>query len=62
MNDIQKRALQYIENTGGEISVAAFDDDHEPIGPLLRQDLVPKFAAEVNGKLSLTVEGHQAIV
>jgi hypothetical protein len=32
-------ALQYIQNTGGIVSIKNFDEDHEPIGPSLRNDL-----------------------
>ena len=38
-NDIHIRALEYIDNTGGEPLIEWFDVDHEPIGPLLRRDL-----------------------
>lgn len=40
MNDYLKRALEYIHNTGGAPTVAMFDEDHEPIGPELRRDLL----------------------
>jgi len=39
MNDLQRRALEYIRNAGGSPEVAWFDDDHDPIGPQLRSDL-----------------------
>jgi predicted phage terminase large subunit-like protein len=33
------KAMQYIQNTGGSPTIAAFDDDHAPIGAKLREDL-----------------------
>jgi hypothetical protein len=32
--------LDYIDNTGGEPHVVWFDEDWDPIGPLVRKDLV----------------------
>lgn len=49
--------LQYVKNTGGNATVAAFDDDWEPIGPKLRADLMPAYIVEKNGKLDLTEAG-----
>ena len=34
-----KRALEYISNTGGSPNITQFDEDHEPIGPMLREQL-----------------------
>lgn len=40
MNRFQK-FIDYINNTGQvPLSVAAFDDDWEPIGPMIRRDMV----------------------
>lgn len=36
MNPQLKRALEYISNTGGSPNITQFDEDHEPIGPMLR--------------------------
>jgi hypothetical protein len=33
--------LKYVQNTGGNVTVAGFDDDWEPIGPRLREELMP---------------------
>jgi hypothetical protein len=53
-----KRALEYVRNTGGNATVANFDDDHEPIGPLLRKEIMPVFVMEDgDGKLMLTDVG-----
>lgn len=56
-NEMIKQACEYIRNTGGNATVAAFDDDHEPIGPMLRGDLMPRYAEVIDGKLVLTAEG-----
>jgi hypothetical protein len=55
-----KQYLQYIRNTGG-VTPAQFDDDWEPIGPRLREEIVPRFASpkDGSGRLSLTQEGEQ---
>lgn len=53
--------LQYIINTGGTATVAGFDDDWEPIGPMVRRDLMPRWIAERDGKLVLTDEGKKEI-
>lgn len=54
-------ALQYVVNTNGNATVAIFDDDHDPIGPSLRAELMPAFVAEVNGRLRLTPAGEEAL-
>lgn len=40
MNETEKRAIEYIKNTGGNPEVAWFDEDHDPIGPMLRNQLI----------------------
>jgi hypothetical protein len=50
--------LQYVQNTGGNATVATLDDDYEPIGPMVRKELMPKFMFETSeGKLALTEAG-----
>lgn len=57
------RALQYVTNTGGIATVDQFDDDHEPVGPMLRRDLMPVYMLEnTGGKLELTEAGKAAAV
>lgn len=57
-----KRALEYVRNTGGNATVAHFDDDHEPIGPLLRKEIMPAFVmVDGNGKLMLTEAGENEL-
>lgn len=57
-----KEYLQYIVNTGGNVTIAGFDDDWEPIGPMLRRDLMPVFIVEQpDGKLALTDAGRDAL-
>lgn len=44
IGELHKRALQYIKNASGSLTGVVknewFDDDHEPIGPSLRGDLL----------------------
>jgi hypothetical protein len=57
-----KEYLQYVINTGGYATVANFDEDWEPIGPMLRADLMPEFIEENgDGKLILTEAGKEAL-
>jgi hypothetical protein len=57
-----KRAIAYVRNTGGGATVANFDEDHEPIGPLLRKEIMPAFVMEdANGKLILTDAGRNEL-
>jgi len=59
MNDNIKRAVEYIRNTGESVNAAQFDDDNEPVGPLLRADVVPKYASpDAQGILKLTDAGR----
>lgn len=54
--------LQYVQNTGGNATVAQFDDDWEPIGPMLRGELMPTYITEMpDGKLALTEAGKAAL-
>ena len=57
LNSIERGALAYVVNTNDAATVAGFDDDHEPIGPSLRQRLVPEFLSEEEGHLKLTKLG-----
>ena len=57
-----KQYLQYVINTGGYVTADDFDEDWEPIGPMLRADLVPEFIEEdSDGKLILTEAGKSAL-
>lgn len=49
--------LKYVVNTGGNADVAQFDDDWEPIGPMVRKGLMPTYMVEQDGKLALTDAG-----
>ena len=40
LNELHRRTLEYLSNVGGSISVEAFDDDHAPVGPMLRRDMI----------------------
>lgn len=47
-----KQYLDYIENTGGNPKVEHFDEDFEPIGPMVRRDmLVNGLIREEHGRL-----------
>ena len=46
--------VEYINNTGGSPTVEQFDEDWEPIGPMLRRDmLVAGLITEDNGVIRL---------
>jgi hypothetical protein len=61
-NSTLVKALQYIKNTGGGATWEDFDDDHEPVGPLLRKDIPENFVrTDDKGKLFLTKEGEDAL-
>jgi len=58
----EKQALQYLVNTGFNVDVAGFDDDHEPIGELLRVRLMPDYMVEDDqGTLRLTARGEEVL-
>lgn len=52
-----RQALQYVLNTGGNCTIAVFDEDHDPIGKALREELMPTYLIESCGKLRLTYAG-----
>ena len=49
MNETEKRAIEYIKNTGGNPKVDWFDEDHEPIGPMLRKQLIKEGLIRIVG-------------
>lgn len=57
MSEHLREYAQYIVNTDGNATVAGFDDDFEPAGPMIRRDFMPRYAVEKDGKLELTEEG-----
>ncbi len=61
-NDL-KRCVQYIRNTGQRpLRIAAFDDDWEPAGPMIRQRLRDAdLIEEWSGGLMLTVKAEDWI-
>ena len=61
MYDQLRQALRYVSNTGETATVAQFDDDHEPIGLMLRLDMVPRYVSIEGGVLHLTAEGRAAV-
>lgn len=61
MNPMHKQALEYVRNAGGNATVASLDDDFEPIGMMLRENLIPMYIEEVDGKLVLTDAGRNAL-
>ncbi len=63
VSEHQKQYLQYVINAGGNATIATLDDDFSPIGPMIRNDLVPTFIMVAPGseKLSLTDAGHAAL-
>lgn len=62
VSEHQKQYLQYVINTGGNATVATLDDDFDPIGPMIRRDLMPTYIVEQDdGKLALTDAGREAL-
>lgn len=61
--DYLKQYCQYIINTGQRpLAIAAFDDDWEPIGPIVRADLMnANFIEEHAGAIILTNEGEEFV-
>lgn len=57
LNAIERLALAYVVNTRGAATVAGFDEDHEPIGPVLRERLMPDYLVVDEGQLKLTALG-----
>lgn len=67
LNAIERQALEYIENTGGNAAIVSFDDDFSPAGALMREsikDLIElsgdKLLLNEAGKLSLAAKGEQS--
>lgn len=62
MNQLLENALAYISNAGGSPQIDWFDDDHEPIGPKLRADMVRMgLARETGQNIQLTDEGKKIL-
>ena len=55
------RALQYVVNAGGNATAETLDDDFEPIGPQLRERLMPALLTTIAGRLALTEAGKAAL-
>lgn len=57
MNPLLQKAVEYIRNTGGSPAIKQFDDDHEPVGPMLRKELKGAWMVyEHDGKIMLDPE------
>ena len=57
-----RRALEYVLNTKGNATIERFDEDHEPIGPMLRKEIMPAFVdVDHNGSLRLTSRGFSVL-
>ncbi len=52
--------LDYVVNTGGNGTIETFDDDYAPIGPSVRDELMPKYIdVNAHGRLILTPDGER---
>ena len=52
MNPQHKKCLEYIRSAGGSPKIEWFDEDWEPIGPLLRSDMIEaNLVREQNGRI-----------
>ncbi len=57
-----RKYLQYVQNTGGNATVAQFDDDWDPIGPMVRRDIMPDLVTTDDaGFLVLTDQGRAVL-
>jgi hypothetical protein len=46
--------MAYIDNTGGSPTIEQFDDDWEPIGPMLRAEMkAENLIVEIDGKVKI---------
>ena len=62
MKPYLRKYIEYIRNTGGEPTLAWFDEDWEPVGPTVRADLLNEgVAEESDGKIRLTEAGRRAL-
>lgn len=55
-NEHLQQFVEYIKNTGldGKLTIEQFDDDWEPIGPMVRRDMqIAKLITIWNGKITL---------
>lgn len=69
ISHLHRAALEYVRNAGGSPSVDWFDEDHEPIGPSLREDLIKAGMIKVvhdglvgEDVIVLTVDGERVIL
>ena len=53
-------ALKYIVNCGGNATMMSFDDDHAPVGTMLRQDIKDYFTYR-DGKMLLNELGQKVL-
>lgn len=56
MTEQERFAIAYVRNARETATIAQFDDDHKPIGPVLRAGIV-KWAAPIDGVMKLTDAG-----
>jgi len=62
------RGLEYIQNTGGNVTQASFEEDWSPVGSMMWEDLIKaeyikemKGEAGVSGFISITEAGYAAL-
>uniref|UniRef100_A0A7C2BBZ9 Uncharacterized protein n=1 Tax=Pseudomonas graminis TaxID=158627 RepID=A0A7C2BBZ9_9PSED len=63
MNSFHLKALQYIQNTAGNATLANFHEDHEPVGPAIWGELNTQGLAYIDsvGIIRLTHDGEAAL-
>ncbi len=63
MNSFHLKALQYIQNTAGNATLANFHEDHEPVGPTIWRELSTQGLAYIDsiGIIRLTHDGDAAL-
>ena len=63
MNQVHQKALAYIRNAGGSPKIAHFDEDHEPIGPRLRDEMKrAKLIYEQDGRVMAEAQQNNEAV
>jgi len=69
ISELHLNALRYVRNAGGSPEVEWFDDDHDPIGPDLRRDLLEDKLITIQQDrfinadvIVLTVEGEKILI
>lgn len=62
MTSVMMRGLEYIQNTGGNVTQAIFKEDWSPVGGIMWEDLIKaEFIEEGQGCVKITEAGYEAM-